>query len=207
MRELKELFVSYKKFFKDIQKRKKEFLNVKKDKNLVFKELCFCLLTPQSKAINCWNAVEELFQKGFPKLSKPKIMSILKKYTRFYKTKTNWIINAAKKIDVIFQLINSNLEPKILREILVKEMKGMGYKEASHFLRNIGYSFDLAIIDRHVLKNLAKYKIISKIPEKIDKKRYFVFEEKFTKFSQKIKIPLIDLDLLFWATQTGFVFK
>ncbi len=207
MRELKELFVSYKKFFKDIQKRKKEFLNVKKDKNLVFKELCFCLLTPQSKAINCWNAVEELFQNGFPKLSKPKIMSILKKYTRFYKTKTNWIINAAKKIDVIFQLINSNLEPKILREILVKEMKGMGYKEASHFLRNIGYSFDLAIIDRHVLKNLAKYKIISKIPEKIDKKRYFVFEEKFTKFSQKIKIPLIDLDLLFWATQTGFVFK
>ena len=207
MEKIKELFSLYKKFHNEIQKRKQEFLNVKKDKILVLKELCFCLLTPQSKATNCWQAVEILFKKGFPKMTVSQIQSVLKKYTRFYKTKTKWIIEAAKKFDIIWQLVNKNFEPVILREILVREIKGMGYKEASHFLRNIGYSFDLAIIDRHILKNLLYYKVIPSIPKSINKNRYLELEQKFIKFSQDIKIPLVDLDLLFWAKQTGFVFK
>jgi len=207
MEKIKELFSLYKKFHNEIQKRKQGFLIVKKDKILVLKELCFCLLTPQSKATNCWQAVEILFKKGFPKMTVSQIQSVLKKYTRFYKTKTKWIIEAAKKFDIIWQLVNKNFEPVILREILVREIKGMGYKEASHFLRNIGYSFDLAIIDRHILKNLLYYKVIPSIPKSINKNRYLELEQKFIKFSQDIKIPLVDLDLLFWAKQTGFVFK
>jgi N-glycosylase/DNA lyase len=207
MEKIKELFSLYKKFHNEIQKRKQGFLDVKKDKILVLKELCFCLLTPQSKATNCWQAVEILFKKGFPKMTVPQIQSVLKKYTRFYKTKTKWIIEAAKKFDIIWQLVNKNFEPVILREILVREIKGMGYKEASHFLRNIGYSFDLAIIDRHILKNLLGYRVISSIPKSINKNRYLELEQKFIKFSQDIKIPLVDLDLLFWAKQTGVVFK
>jgi len=207
MEKIKELFSLYKKFHNEIQKRKQEFLNVKKDKILVLKELCFCLLTPQSKATNCWQAVETLFNNGFPKMTVAQIQSVLKKYTRFYKTKTKWIIEAIKKFDIIWQLVNKNFEPVILREILVREIKGMGYKEASHFLRNIGYSFDLAIIDRHILKNLLGYRVISSIPKSVNKNRYLELEQKFIKFSQDIKIPLVDLDLLFWAKQTGVVFK
>jgi len=207
MEKIKELFSLYKKFHNEIQKRKQGFLNVKKDKILVLKELCFCLLTPQSKATNCWQAVEILFKKGFPKMTAAQVQSILKKYTRFYKTKTKWIIEAAKKFDIIWQLVNKNFEPEILREVLVREVKGMGYKEASHFLRNIGYSFDLAIIDRHILQNLLYYRVISSIPKNINKNKYLELEQKFIKFSQDIKIPLVDLDLLFWAKQTGFVFK
>jgi len=207
MEKIKELFSLYKKFHNEIQKRKQEFLNVKKDKIPVLKELCFCLLTPQSKATNCWQTVEILFKKGFPKMTVAQIQSVLKKYTRFYKTKTKWIIEAAKKFDIIWQLVNKNFEPVILREILVREIKGMGYKEASHFLRNIGYSFDLAIIDRHILKNLLYYRVISSIPKNINKNKYLELEQKFIKFSQDIKISLVDLDLLFWAKQTGVVFK
>jgi N-glycosylase/DNA lyase len=207
MEKIKELFSLYKKFHIEIQKRKQEFLDVKKDRILVLKELCFCLLTPQSKATNCWQAVEILFNNGFPKMTAAKVQSVLKKYTRFYKTKTKWIIEAAKKFDIIWQLVNKNFEPVILREILVREIKGMGYKEASHFLRNIGYSFDLAIIDRHILKNLLGYRVIPSIPKSINKNRYLELEQKFIKFSQDIKIPLVDLDLLFWAKQTGVVFK
>ncbi len=207
MRNPKELFSLYKKFYSEIQKRKQEFKNIKKDKNLVFKELCFCLLTPQSKATSCWQAVEELFRSGFPKIPFEKICLILKKYTRFYKTKAKYLTEATKKFDIIWQLVNKNFEPEILREILVREIKGIGYKEASHFLRNIGYSFDLAIIDRHIIKNLIEYKVISKIPKNVDKNKYLELEQKFIMFSNRVKIPLVDLDLLFWAKQTGFVFK
>ncbi|GAJ17855.1 unnamed protein product, partial [marine sediment metagenome] len=36
-------------------------------------------------------------------------------------------------------IINSNIDEIKLREWVVKNFKGLGYKEASHFLRNIGY--------------------------------------------------------------------
>ncbi len=93
------------------------------------------------------------------------------------------------------------------REWLVKNIKGLGYKEASHFLRNIGLGRDLAIIDRHILENLKRYKVIDKVPTSISKKSYVSIEEKMRAFSRRIKIPIEELDLLFWSRQTGYIFK
>lgn len=202
-----ELTKAYKKFLKDIKKRKKEFLSNKNNKLKILKELCFCILTPQSKATKCWSAVEEIFKIGFPKCRKSMIEKILKSKVRFYKNKTNYLFEVAKKFDLIYKIINKNFESQILRKVLVKEIKGLGLKEASHFLRNIGYSFDLAILDRHILRNLVKLKVIKTLPKSLKEKEYIMIEQKFISFSKKIKIPLVDLDLLFWATQTGFVFK
>lgn len=197
----------YKLHKKEIQNRKQEFLKTKKDKQKIFKELCFCILTPQSKAINCWSAVEEIFNNGFPKCRKVIIEKILKQKVRFYKNKTKYLFELAKKFDFIYKIIEKKFEPKILREVLVREVKGLGLKEASHFLRNIGYSFDLVILDRHILKNLKELKVIKTIPKSLTTKKYLEIEQKFINFSKKIKIPLVDLDLFFWAKQTGFVFK
>ena len=44
---------------------------------------------------------------------------------------------------------------------------GLGYKEASHFLRNIGLSEDIPILDRHILKNLVLLGAIDKVPSSI----------------------------------------
>jgi N-glycosylase/DNA lyase len=197
----------YKKFHSKIQKRKLEFKNNRNDKQKIFKELCFCLLTPQSKALNCWSAVEELFKNGFPNVEEKKIKEILSSKVRFHNNKTKYLLEVAKNFDLIYKIINKNLEPQALREILIREIKGLGYKEASHFLRNIGYSFDLAILDRHIIKNLLKLKVINKIPKSLTKKEYLKIEKKFVKYSKKMKIPPVDLDLLFWALQTGCVFK
>ncbi|MEN3014050.1 MAG: N-glycosylase/DNA lyase [Endomicrobiia bacterium] len=202
-----ELLKDYKMFFLDIQKRKQEFLENKNNKEKIFKELCFCILTPQSKAVNCWQAVEELFDKGFPSCRPETIRCILRKKVRFYKNKTNYIIEVAKKFDIIYKMLKKDLQSDILREILVREIKGIGYKEASHFLRNIGYSFDLAILDRHILKNLKLLGVIKNLPKTLSKKEYLKIEKKFIEFSNKVKIPLVDIDLLLWAKQTGFVFK
>lgn len=201
------LVKEYKIYKSEIQRRKEEFLENKKDKQKIFKELCFCVLTPQSKAVNCWSAVGEIFKNGFPRCNRKIVEKILKSKVRFYRNKTKYLFEIAKKFDFIYKIIKTGLEPKILREVLVREVKGLGLKEASHFLRNIGYSFDLAILDRHILKNLKKLKVIKSIPDNLTTQKYLEIEQKFVDFSKKAKIPIVDLDLLFWAKETGFVFK
>ncbi|MCK4265146.1 hypothetical protein KAW80_02185 [Candidatus Babeliales bacterium] len=58
----------------------------------------------------------------------------------------------------------------------MKNIKGIGYKEASHFLRNVGYN-DVAIIDRHVLRFLKREKLIQEIPKTTTPKKYLAFEK------------------------------
>ncbi|MFN3910047.1 MAG: DNA lyase, partial [Candidatus Anstonellaceae archaeon] len=90
---------------------------------------------------------------------------------------------------------------------LVKEIDGLGLKEASHFLRNIGMMKNLAILDRHILKCLKYYGVIKEIPKTLTKKNYLEIEKRMIEFSKKIKIEPAKIDLLFWSEQTGYVFK
>ena len=46
-----------------IKKRLEDFKNVKKED--YFYEACFCILTPQSSAKRCWNAILLLKEKDF----------------------------------------------------------------------------------------------------------------------------------------------
>jgi len=70
-----------------------------------------------------------------------------------------------------------------------------------------GAGKDIAIIDRHILKNLKRYGAIRSIPASISKNNYIDLEDAMRNFSKKVKIPMEELDLLFWSAQTGFVFK
>ena len=104
-------------------------------------------------------------------------------------------------------ILNKGVSQKEKRDFIVENIKGIGYKEGSHFLRNIGLGFELSILDRHILKNLKKYKIIEEIPKTLTKSKYFEIENRMQKFSNKINIPMPHLDLLFWYMETGEVFK
>jgi len=191
-----------------IEKRLEDFRKLGKSDERIFAELCFCLLTPQSKATSCWESIELLGRKLFTADEK-EISSLLR--CRFPNNKARYIIEARNKF-----MINGNLRIKDkinphniekTREWFVKNVKGLGYKEASHFLRNIGYGDNIAILDRHILKNLKKYGVIKEIPKTLTKKKYLEIEDKMRKFSEKIGIPLSHLDLLFWSEESGFVFK
>ncbi|MCD6152161.1 MAG: DNA lyase, partial [Deltaproteobacteria bacterium] len=130
---------------------------------------------------------------------------------RFKNKKTGYIIEARRfftknnRIDIKSKLkgFNNIFE---LRDWLVQNVKGMGYKEASHFLRNIGLGENLAILDRHILKNLKLFKVIKEIPI-LSRKRYYEVENKMRKFADKVNIPMAHLDLLLWYKETGEVFK
>ncbi len=195
-----------------IDGRLKEFEIIWKtqDAKSIYKELVFCLLTPQSKAKRCWEAVNILFdKKPFPK-DASKIASLLKGYTRFHNNKAGYICSFREKFPNekdFLAYLSGKVSERDLRDKLVKETKGLGYKEASHFLRNIGFSKELAILDRHILNNLHKFKVISEVPKSIPKATYLSIEKKMLDFAKQIKIPFNSLDLLFWYMQAGEVFK
>ena len=215
MNPVSELISAYKKIRPEIKKRLAEFSAIHKASDeKIFSEMCYCILTANANAIRCDEAIVELDKKGLLLKGEPRhIRPVIKGKARFHNKKAEYIVGARKlfeKTDGALD-IKRRLDPKDVinvREWLVGNIKGFGYKEASHFLRNIGLGKDIAILDRHILKNLKKYGVIDKIPASLGSRRiYLEIEDKMKGFSKKTGIPLEDMDLLFWSLQTGFVFK
>ena len=186
-----------------IKSRLQDFSKIQKDD--YFYEACFCLLTPQSSAKQCWKATLSLKENDFLNKNLNPINFISDKI-RFHNNKSKYLLELKEKWDLISKNLQEIKDTKELREFLVKNVKGYGYKESSHFLRNIGFR-DLAILDRHILKNLYKNNVISELPNTLTPKKYFEIETKFKDFSKKINISMDELDLLFWSFETGEVFK
>ncbi|MFC2174331.1 N-glycosylase/DNA lyase [archaeon] len=171
-----------------VDKRIHEF---KKNKDF-FSELCFCLLTANTSAelgIKCQKEC-----RGFNSFPEKKLAAELKSVGyRFYNRRAAFIV-AARGHDLVLE-----------RDWLVKNVKGIGMKEASHFLRNIGFD-DYAIIDFHILDLLARHKLIKK-PKTLSKKEYLEIEGKLAKLAKATNLTLAELDLYLWYLETGNVLK
>lgn len=195
-----------------IKRRLSEFKRVwsGSDKR-IFAELCFCICTPQSKAVHCDKAVSALARTGALYCGDVCRVRQGLKAVRFPNNKAKYIVETRKKlasprgISVKDKILKKDIIAS--REWLVKNVKGIGYKEASHFLRNIGFGSDLAILDVHILKNMLKHGVVSEVPKSLTRKKYLELEGKLRKFSKRIGIPMDELDLLFWAMETGHIFK
>jgi N-glycosylase/DNA lyase len=199
IRKLKKAYEIKKNFIKS---RLKDFSSLPKEK--YFSEMLFCLLTPQSQAKKCWEAVEQLLILN--ELEHKKVNEILSTRTRFHHTKTKRILAAEKTFQKIIPLL-SNENKFELRNKVCELVNGYGLKEASHFLRNIGHSNNqIAILDRHILRNLEKFKVIPQQKIK-SRKDYLDMEQKFLSFAEKIDIPADELDLLWWSQENGEIFK
>lgn len=169
-----------------------------------FHELVFCLLTPASNAHQCWSAVQEL--KKLRRFTSFSIRGILRRHTRFHNQKTKAVVEAYQKWEYIREQLDTSSRWK-LRDWLAANVRGLGLKEASHFLRNIGKSNnELAILDRHILRNLHSLKIIDDNRIR-SPKHYREIEQHFLAFSKRVRIPADELDLLFWSKETGEMFK
>jgi len=210
-----KLFEMYEKKKEEIKSRLKEFQEtLNQSDERIFSELAFCICTPQSKANVCWNAVSSLMKNGLLfDGNKKKIMPFLNA-VRFGETKAERIVEAR---DIFTKNGKLNIKKQImmfdnstdLRNWLVKNVKGIGLKESSHFIRNIGFDYknQLSILDRHILKNLKEFDVIKDIPKCLTEKRYLGIEKNMEEFGNKIKLSLYELDLLLWSKETGKVFK
>jgi N-glycosylase/DNA lyase len=127
-------------------------------------------------------------------------------YIRFHATKAKRLLEARSAWPEIAAMLASSLPPTQEREWLVQHVNGFGYKEASHFLRNIGRR-GLAIIDRHLLTNLVACGVYARVPDIGTKKRYIVVERRFQRFATRVGLDMDVLDLLFWSEQAGLILK
>ncbi len=168
-------------------------------------------------AISCacfsaWSALEALKQKNLVLYGAFEQVSPYLNTVRFKNKKALFIIRA-RKLFIVNDRIS--IREKILqfpsvydkREWLVSNVDGIGYKEASHFLRNIGFTDGITILDRHILKNLSLYGVIEEMPGSLSKKRYLDIEKSMIRFSEMLNIPVSHLDFILWFKETGDVFK
>ena len=234
--QLKNLYRTKK---KEILYRLKQFGKIRADgrDEEIFTELAFCILTPQSKAKYCWDAIVKLRdEKVLFRGDTEKIKEGLR-YVRFKNKKAVYIVKARESLLPSSHSIKNppftplpegragalnnggwkgvSIKPILgkfddvnkLREWLVNNIKGIGYKEASHFLRNIGFGKNIAILDRHILRNLKNFGVIKEIPKSISTAKYMEIEKNMAEFAREVDIPISHLDLLLWYKETGEIFK
>ncbi|RLI78818.1 N-glycosylase [Archaeoglobales archaeon] len=192
-----------------VKRRIEEFLSFKdKDSKEWFSELCFCILTANSSAEMGIKIQNTLKFDGFAKLNEKELAGKLKELGyRFYNVRARYIVEARKYVNVK-EIITSFKEPWESREWLVENVRGLGYKEASHFLRNTGI-LDFAILDRHILRIMEKVGIVRvpKTQKNISRKTYLEIEKKFIEIAKRLEMKPGELDLYLWYLSTGKVLK
>lgn len=174
-----------------------------------YEEMVYCLLTAFASAMMGQRCVDALFTEN-------KILDgeeedirscLVETGHRFPNKRAEYIFNTQYLAPVIKEKIQSFEDSKKARIWLVKTVKGLGWKEGSHYLRNVGY-FDLAIIDRHIMNNLSEYDIINLDPKKgLTKKRYLAVEEIIISLADELDMLPGELDLYMWYRKTGKVLK
>lgn len=205
----------YKEKQKDIEKRLREFKEIweKGSNEDIHAELSFCILTPQSKAVNAWKAITTLRENGLLFNGSAEDIVEYLNIVRFKNNKAKYLVALREQMQnekgeiITKDFFNSIADVKEKREWIVKNIKGMAYKEAGHFLRNVGFGKEIAILDRHILKNLVKLEVIEDVPKSLTPKLYLEIEEKMKTYCKFINIPMDSLDLLLWYKEAGEIFK
>lgn len=87
-----------------------------------------------------------------------------------------------------------------------KQVKGLGYKEASHFLRNIGVKGH-AILDKHVMRCLVEVGVVDSAKPPSTRRKYLEVEQQLIQFAGDIGVDFDELDLVLWSMKTGEVLK
>ncbi|MFQ5553448.1 MAG: N-glycosylase/DNA lyase [Thermoplasmata archaeon] len=211
-----ELRALYRERRNEIETRLREFRAIWEagsDEDL-FAEMTFCLCAIQTSARVSDRTTRNLRDRGLLRAgSRRHIRDVLRGgYVRFHENKSRWIVEARRRFMEPNPTIRQDLEkrahsPPALRDWLEEEIRGLGPKEASHFLRNIGLGENLAILDRHILTNLRELGVLDALPPNLTRTRYLEIEERLQAFCERANVPLGHMDLLLWAKETGFVFK
>lgn len=189
-----------------IDKRISGFKEIRRGSNEdIFRELCFCLLTSNysaERAIRIQNAIGN----GFLSLPDKDLPVKLKELGhRYPNARAGYILQARKHIPMLKKVITEK-EGENLREWVVENVKGLGYKESSHFLRNIGF-LDYAIIDFHIIDILIDNGLLKERPKYLNRKRYIETEKILYEISKKTELSQGELDMYLWYLETGKVLK
>ncbi|WP_333784463.1 N-glycosylase/DNA lyase [Thermocrinis sp.] len=186
------------------------FLDVQYEADL-FSELCFCILTANSSAVLGIKAQKQIGMEGFKKMSLEELTEALSSIGhRFARQRAERIVKARDNFDKTLELLKGGGDPSNLRDLLSDtcskyKVEGFGMKEASHFLRNIGYD-NLSIVDRHIFRFLKEKGLIPDY-KTMTRKIYLQAEKALKEVGEKLGVSMAELDLYIFYLKTRKVLK
>lgn len=211
---------SYRERKQEIDKRLEDFQELKSGSDeRKFKELAFVIMTSQTEARKAWEAAEKLDELDLLlEGDEEEIEGVLRSLEISYeRKKASFVIDNRRKLSQpslqdpsgglkIEQRIKlDNLEKT--RQELVEDLRGVGMKGASHFLRNIGYGNGFAILSGHIMRVLHELGVVETASPPGSVEDYLMIEEKVQNLSENLEIDVKALDLVLWSMKTGEVFK
>lgn len=198
----------------EIRSRLAEFESIRNagsDERL-WEEMVFCFFTGGCSArmgLNAVNAVRSLLMDG----TQEQLAAALTGVHRYPNARSRYIVHSRNFLQehcdlALNKKLGSFRDHHERRDWLVKEkgIKGLGYKEASHFLRNVGFR-GYAILDKHILRSLAELKIIDEPKPPNTRTAYLTIEEKLKHLTRRLRIDFDELDLVLWSMKTGVILK
>jgi N-glycosylase/DNA lyase len=209
-----ELRRDYRRKRKAIEQRLAEFRAVYDGGDrAIFEELCFCILTAGSSARMGMRTVEAL-RDLLPAGSEQDLQQRAGEHrVRFWRLRPSYIYRTRTYLEGVCgmrlrELLDSFDCPQRRRDFFArnKAVKGLGLKESSHFLRNIGFR-GYAILDKHIVNSLHEMGVIGKRLRPTSRKGYLAIEKRLARFAAEVGIDMDHLDLLLWSRKTGEILK
>ena len=198
----------------EIRSRLAEFqaLGEKASDAQLWEELVFCIFTAGASArmgLRSIEAVRPALMNG----GHDELTELLQGRHRYPRSRSGYIVTTRDYLAREFGMklrerLESFSDPHARRDWLARErqVKGLGYKEASHFLRNVGFR-GYAILDKHILRSLAELGVIETSVPPSTRSRYLDAEERLRRFADHLKIDFDELDLVLWSMKTGEILK
>ena len=212
--QIAELLQSYAGKRAAIQARLAEFARLREaDDARLFEELVFCIFTAGASARMGLNSVEKV-RPLLPAGTVVELAAALTGAHRYPNARAAYIVATR---DYLRRECSLRLREKLdsfgddwhsRRDFFAanKAIKGIGYKEASHYLRNIGYR-GYAILDKHILRTLHEHGLLESPDPPATKKKYLAGEQLMREYAARLGVDFDELDLLFWSNKTGEILK
>ena len=199
---------------REIRARLAEFEEVRRaatDERL-WEELVFCIFTAGASArmgLGSVEAVRPLLSTG----THEELAAALQSKHRYPVSRSGYIVATREYLEGHCRMrlrarLESFTDPFERRDWLAREkgIKGLGYKESSHFLRNVGLR-GYAILDKHILRCLAEVGVIDSPQPPATRARYLATEQRLRDFAREVRIDFDELDLVLWSMKTGEILK
>ena len=208
----RELLELYELRGEEIRSRLLEFKETfqKADDLQIFHELSFCILSSgvgPKIAGQCMRAIGEKLAEG----EENELLSRIETIHKYAENASRYIVSTREYLKeehgFLLKSLISSFEDRVeRRDFFAKnpEIKGLGYMQASHFLRNLGFS-GYAILDRNNLASLSELGIIGKTKYPLTKRRYLETENLMTEAAHELGISLDEFDLLLWSRKRKYV--
>jgi N-glycosylase/DNA lyase len=198
----------------EIRARLREFEEVWRtatDERL-WEELVFCIFTAGASArmgLGSVEAVRHLLARG----TERELAAALTGRHRYPNSRSGYIVVTREFLEGdcrmrLRERLSSFADPVERRDWLAREkgIKGLGYKESSHFLRNVGLR-GYAILDKHILRCLAEVGVLDSPQPPATRARYLATESRLRDFARELDVDFDELDLVLWSMKTGEILK